>query len=265
MNLSPARGADSPSACPARMGRIAARHCGRFAITARGGPADGESLQAWLGVELVERDEIDKVMREHQLSINGNLGQELNLSKLLRAQGILIMEVTQKDGAAVLHARLAAVEQGVVIFDFDAPLASGKVDSLAPLISSRVVPLLSKLQVERGKAVPISILNLHSLDAGGEALEREVTAMLSSRLALEPAVFVLERRRLNLLANEKTMGEESPGAFWDGAYLLDGNIEAGRGKDRTLTIRLRLRQPRRGKWKSDHRLGRGERDEGADN
>ena len=194
------------------------------------------------GIELVERDEIEKVMREHQLSINGNLEQELDISKLLRAQGILIMEVAQQNGASVIRARLVSVEQGVVIFDFDAPLASGKADGLAPLISNRVIPLLPKLQVARGKAVPISILNVRAIDADGASLEREVTAMLSSRLASEPAVFVLERRRLDLLSGEKNLGDETPGVFWNGAYLLDGNIESDR-KTGNLTVHLRLRKP----------------------
>ncbi len=197
------------------------------------------------GVELVEREEIDKVMREHQLSVNGNLEQELDLSKLLRAQGILVLEVTKKDdqSPAVLHARLAAVEPGVVIFDMDAPLAKDNAEGLSKLVSDRILPLLPKLQVAGGKAVPISILNVRAVDTSVEPLEREVTMLLASRLASEPAVFVLERRRLDLLAGEKTYGAETPGAFWNGAYLLDGNIESDGKNDGMISIHLRLRKP----------------------
>ena len=216
------------------------QHLRRILLTAE--------LSKQQGIELVERDEIDKVMREQGLSINGNLDQQLNLSKLLRAQGMLILEVVKESkGAAVLHARLVAVEPGMVVMDVITPFVPENVAELSKLISARVTPLLPKLAVKRDKAVPISILNVRAVySAGAPAqMEREITTLLASRLTLEPPVFVLERRRLDLLSNEKATGDEPVSAFWNGAYLLDGSIDNG-SREGDIAIRLRLRLPGNG-------------------
>ena len=198
------------------------------------------------GVELVEREEIDKVMREHQLSINGNLDQELNLSKLLRAQGILVLEVAKKDDGFPRGASRAAGRGGPGRRDFRHGRAAREGQRRGPFkthLRSHPPAAAEAASRERKGRPHLDPQCALPLIPGVEPLEREVTMLLASRLASEPAVFVLERRRLDLLAGEKAYGSETPGAFWNGAYLLDGNIESDGKNDGIISIHLRLRKP----------------------
>lgn len=194
-------------------------------------------------LELVERSEIEKVVQEHQLSLNGALSQQVRFSQFVRADGVLMLDVEgRKAKEKMVRVRLMAADPGVVILDVALPFDSGKLDASAKLVSQRVTPLMPKLKVQRGSAIPISILNIRALLETNGSLEREVGDLLASRLTREPSVFVLERRKLGLLSDEKNFSSESAGAFWDGAELLDGSIDTRPGEDSEISITLRLRQ-----------------------
>jgi len=197
------------------------------------------------GLALVERAEMDKVMQEHQLSKQGDLAHQLDLSKLLRAQGLVILETTRQNDLPVVRMRFVAVDPGAVILDVFLPGDKGEADRTASLLAERMAPLVPKLGVERGSAILVSILNIRAEFESNSSreLQERMAMLLASRLSAEPAVLVLERRRMDLLESEKQTGDEASGAYEPGAYLIDGSIEAGAGDKSDITIHLRVRLP----------------------
>jgi hypothetical protein len=191
-------------------------------------------------VELVERAELDKVVREQALASKDVLASPLRLATGLHAAGVLAVESAPGAGQAATRARLIAVTPGVIVGD---GVFAGEPMVVAEAIAMRFRPLFPKLAVERGHAVPLSLLNLRSAQRGDEALERQLTFLLAHRLVAQREFFVLERWRMDDLAWEKALGAEA-GAFWNGSYLVDGTLDTGHPQ--RLTLRLFLRSPQAG-------------------
>jgi len=99
-------------------------------------------------------------------------------------------------------------------------------------------PFLPKLSVLPKDSVPISILNLRSASKTreGEALERELTLLLYSRLVSQKEVFVLERQRLEKAGEEKELGDREQRAFLSGSYLVEGIIDKEGASRERITL-----------------------------
>ncbi|HMJ90682.1 MAG TPA: hypothetical protein VK530_12755, partial [Candidatus Acidoferrum sp.] len=78
--------------------------------------------------------------------------------------------------------------------------------------------------------------------AEGASLEKELTTLLRLRLAREPEAFVLDRRDLGTLQNEKDFSAIDE-RFWNGAYVIDGVINRDVVSLTHLTIDLRVAAP----------------------
>ena len=109
-------------------------------------------------------------------------------------------------------------------------------------------PVLPKLSVLVQDAVPISIVNLRAAIQSPETqeLERQLTSLTMQRLSHERQLFVLERRKMQLLASEKQLKGFEYFEFWNGSYLLEGTIDRnGYSKD-TMTLSAQLTPPKGG-------------------
>jgi hypothetical protein len=190
-------------------------------------------------VQLLERAEINRVLAEQRLSLAGLAAGELaGLGRLLKADGVIFLG---KDGPAdrrTLALRCVAVHPGVVIASWreEAPADPG---AWSGATAARFSALLPKFGVRADAAVPVSVLNLRVTRARPEAaeIERELTLLLTHRLAHEPALFVLERQQMAALEKEKSAADAP---FWTGRWLIDGSIEQELGDPDALTITARL-------------------------
>ena len=195
--------------------------------------------------QLLERNEIEKVYREQGLSLGNK--DYLKLGQILGADGLLLLDVVRTPQATNLMARLIAVKPGVILTDgsFAWPLndPSQWAESIATVLS-RFSPKLTLLAKD---AIPISIVNLRSAvsSAEGAEAERQLKLLTIQRLSQQPEFFVLERQKMQLLAEEKGLKLDDS-AFWNGSYLLEGVVDQnGYAKD-TLTINARLTPPKGG-------------------
>ncbi|HCE44983.1 MAG TPA: hypothetical protein DET40_15695 [Lentisphaeria bacterium] len=177
-------------------------------------------------LNVIERAEIDKVLKEQEISSANFAGSYLKLGKLLKADGLVMIRKFEFQKKEFLVSRLVAVNQGVVLSIFSNPLPPEKIENWPADISAKFAPYLNKLCVSQDKAVPISILNIRAPIDTPEMrlLEKEFTLALAFRLVQEKDLFVLERWKMEKLAWEKDIDTESS-PFWTGSYLLDGSIE----------------------------------------
>ena len=129
---------------------------------------------------------------------------------LLKADGVIFLGKEGKEKQKTLALRCVAVHPGVVIESSreDEPADPAKWSSET---AARLAALLPKLAVRAEAAVPVSVLNLRVTRARPEAaeIERELTVLLTQRLAHEPALFVLEREQMAALVEEKTDGRRA--------------------------------------------------------
>ena len=194
-------------------------------------------------LQLLERAQIEKINREQSLS--GGNRDYLKLGQLLGADGLLLLETGREATNDWLRIQLLAVKPGVLLSSERYPWP---ISNLAPWvagISTHMKPLLPKLGVLAKDALPISVVNLRSAIQSSESreTERQLTLLAIERLSREKRLFVLERRRMQLMTGEKNLNGVDDTAFWDGSYLLDGGVDRNGFARDVITISARLVPP----------------------
>lgn len=195
---------------------------------------------------LLERAEIERVYREQSLSAANK--DYLKLGQILGADGLLLLQITRETTNQFLSARLVAVKPGVVIGGVRSVWPIPDLMEWAKWMQNHFAPLFPKLGVLAKDAVPISVVNLRSAINSTEARETEqqLTALTIERLTREKELFVLERRRMELLSEEKELNGVGKSAFWNGSYLLEGTLDRDGYSKETMTLHARLVPPQGG-------------------
>jgi hypothetical protein len=197
-------------------------------------------------LSLLERAQIEKVYREQGLSAANK--DYLKLGQILGADGLLVLEPAKEGTNQFLGARLVAVKPGVVLGFARVPWPLPDSAQWAKWIANHFEPLFPKLGVLVKDAIPISVVNLRSavrsIDA--QEIERQLTLLAIERLTRERELFVLERRRMELLAGEKELKGMNESAFWNGSCLLEGTIDRDGYSKETVTLSARLVPPKGG-------------------
>jgi len=196
-------------------------------------------------LQLLERNEIEKVYREQGLSAENK--DYLKLGQILGADGLLLLDVVRTPQATNLTARLIAVKPGVVLTDGSFPWPLADTAQWAESVSTYLDSFVPKLTVLVKDAIPISVVNLRSAVQSADSLEteRQLKLLTIQRLSQERQLFVLERQKMQLLTEEKDLKLDDS-AFWNGSYLLEGVVDQnGYSKD-TITLDARLTPPKGG-------------------
>ena len=195
---------------------------------------------------LLERAQIEKIMREQQLTAT-SAQDNLKLGQVLGADGLILLNTNKENDRSLLSARLVAVKPGVILRTMPSPWPLENTAEWPKLAARQFEPLFPKLAVLVKDAVPISILNLRSAvkTVEAERLEKELTLLLIDRLSREKEVFVLERHRMALLSAEKELKGMADTEFWNGSYLLEGVVDKDGYNPDTVTLTVRLVAPDR--------------------
>lgn len=194
-------------------------------------------------VVLLEREELDRLYREQRISAENQ--DYLKLGRVSGADGIMLLTRITEGTNQFVQARLIAVKPGVVIAGTRAPWPLGDASGWAHWLAGHYERLLPKLAVPVRDAIPISVVNLRAAvrTAAAQETERQLTLLATERLTRERELFVLERRRMDLLSAEKELQDVGESAFWNGSYLLEGTIDRDGYVQETVTIDARLVAP----------------------
>lgn len=197
-------------------------------------------------VQLLERTEIERVYREQGLP-SANVDYR-KLGQVLGADGLLLLEMAKEGTNQFLTVRLVAVKPGVILGALRTLWPVMDAAQWARWIPTHFGPLFPKFGVLLKDAVPISVVNLRSAVRSPESqeTERQLTLLAIERLTRQRELFVLERRRMDLLAGEKELKGLDESAFWNGSYLLDGVIDRDSYSKDTVSLIARLTPPRGG-------------------
>lgn len=197
------------------------------------------------GVVLLERSEIEKVYREQTLSAGER--DYLRLGQMLGADGLVVLGTKGEEGNQWMVGRLVAVKTGVVLGAARAAWPVEQPVEWSQWMAGQFETLLPKLGVVAQDALPISILNLRSAvrSPQSQELERQLTPLLVERLSRQPEVFVLERRRMDLLSAEDELSGRDD-AFWSGSYVLDGVVDRDGFSADQMVLNVRLAPPKGG-------------------
>jgi hypothetical protein len=200
-------------------------------------------LSSHKNLQLLERNEIEKVYREQGLTAGNK--DYLKLGQILGADGLLALQPVTEGANHYLSAQLVAVRPGVILEDrrieWQATVAAGWAENF----QHHLDPLLPKLLVLPQDAIPISVVNFHAgvRTLAAVELEQQIFFLTVERLVREKRLFVLERKRMQSLSEEKELANQETVPFWNGKYLLDGAIDRDGFDPNIVTINARLIPP----------------------
>jgi hypothetical protein len=223
--------------CLPVMGSEAAPHPCRLAIVA--GPGlwrDGALLTKLFaqeaGVEVLERDELEKILAEQELAFRLGPGS-LQACRLAGADGVLFLERLEHEGAPYVAFRLVRAAEGVILDGDVLPERFSEVMEMPAAIHRICLPQLPRLTMPLADLVPVGMVNVRAVVSTpeGELTERLLTSILAQHLMQAPQVCLLERRRMGALQFEKTLKEAKGQSFWSSAWLMDGTVAPQKGGD----------------------------------
>jgi hypothetical protein len=171
--------------------------------------------------ELVERQELDRVLSEQRLTrqFAADAANYARVAALLRADALLLIQGEKVADTRVVESRFVRVNPGLVLDTVysSAPLADPP--SWAERMSAHLTGLSAK--VARQDAIALSLLGIRSSikSSADRGLDRTIATLVSDRLAHQPQFILLERAAMERLT------AEGAGPFWTGSYLVDGTIE----------------------------------------
>ncbi|MFZ2656903.1 MAG: CsgG/HfaB family protein, partial [Victivallales bacterium] len=169
-----------------------------------------EKLSKEPGVTVVERSEIEKVLREQELAVGGasSTASAIKAGVLLGAQGVIVIKAFDFQGKSVLSARLVAVDSGAIVNVWvnDPDM---RADSLSwgTAAAQMFASSIGKLTVSKADAIPVSILNIRSSwnNEAGLRFANKLRLLMELRLMMQKEVFILERWKLGALKWEKEL------------------------------------------------------------
>jgi hypothetical protein len=236
--------APQTSAPPAR-NVVAGSDC-RLAILAESSMRDAAALlnaefARLPGVELLEREEIARVLSEQQLAgaFGPNDANGLRIGELLRANALLLLRTRQVAGHAIVEARLVQVNPGLVIDAIYAPAPLPDQAEWAHHMAQRTSAQMQKCMAR--DAVALSLVGLRSPLSTGRGLEETMSVLLADRLSHETRIHLLDRASLDKLAEEQSLTSGPAEPFWKGRYVVDGTVETDGLKSDMVRVKIQLR------------------------
>lgn len=192
---------------------------------------------------LVERSQLENLLAERKLQTSGTSGAEYAQAlKVLKADGLLLMQSTKVAEKTKITLRLVSVNAGVVLAEEPFEPELFKQPGFEAIIVSRFRQVWSLLTEDLKNKTPISLIGIFApVDSiEGKAKEREWSTRLAYWLAQEKGLVVLERKNLDALVKEKAFNGTGYHEFLTGRCLIDGQFtESGS----TVKIKLRLQFP----------------------
>ena len=137
--------------------------------------------------------------------------------------------------------QVVAVQPGVIIGVHTYPFREKEMEWL-PLLVAQIMQEIPRLSVSRGDSLSVSVNGVRSsfTDSASLKMERDVKKLLISRLAAEPRLFVLDRERMRVLAEEKSIDLKGNEQFWESGTIIEGLINPNGVTEREIELVLKV-------------------------
>ncbi|MFA5206766.1 MAG: hypothetical protein WC708_20390, partial [Lentisphaeria bacterium] len=200
---------------------------------------------------LVERQQIDAVLRELGLAAAQGRGGQLALGERLNAQGLLLLDVA----ARTLTARLVDGGSGLVLFTeawpTDALQGQGLPETATARLRERILAGLRQAAALAGGAgvngatvVAVAPLRNRLWDDTDNRRAETLSRLLALQLSRQPGLLLVERDELRRVAEEKTAAATATGRLVAAAVVVEGSTlftPAKTGTGKTLAVETAFR------------------------
>jgi hypothetical protein len=201
-------------------------------------------LSAQPSLELIERQELDRLFAEKQLTRDfaSRDANYTSVASILRADALLLIRTRDLDGRRIVEARFIRVHPGIVLDTVYRAAPLMDVEAWVDEMNGHVTNLAAKVGQVDGVAV--SVLDFHSAlpTPATTGFEHTLSVLLRDRLVHNPRFIVLERAEMEKVAFENA-GEKP---FWAGSYLVDPVAETALNNSDTFTLTAHLQPAGKG-------------------
>ncbi|NQU09165.1 ankyrin repeat domain-containing protein [bacterium] len=221
-------------------------------------------LAAQPAVQIVEREEIRRVLAEQNLSVTGLAAgaDRVRAGRLLNADGLVFVQHEREPRQ--LAVRLVESRAGYQAAQFvyrreDAPLAT-----IVQWIAKDLLAAVPKLSLDASRRRLVSIVRIGNATLSPDYfwIEDAFPQLFAQYFARDPRTLVLERRQLGQLLQEAELTGGTADDFRRAGILIDGEVRLREGepldsKSPQVSFVVRLRDPalrERGRVSVDGRL-----------
>jgi hypothetical protein len=190
------------------------------------------------GVQLVEREQIEKVLKEQALALSfddeSERVQAVKAGKLMSADILVMLEAGKPtQGQIPIRFRLVETRYGLKFWDtaFWLDQTERSHPEHAEELAKRIAPRLSAMS-EDSNCVFIGVGTFRSeeLSPRWNWVSDELTAGLEQQLAMLPSIILLERHRVRPLADERALVAGLPESLRTSTVFIDGSFRLDRQK-----------------------------------
>jgi hypothetical protein len=198
-------------------------------------------------IALLERGEIDKLLREQALSLSLSNAEMAKAGKLLAADAFLLLESSKSDGNPFVRLRLIDTRYGFKLWDASL-LFPAKSEEYA--VESGKIASLTIQKIKKFKAIPSNLTMLGVIGFRSEELSKRwdwlaepLSTAIEQNLALYPSMILMERTRTGSLVEERTLAAGLPEALRPSAVFVDGayRMQREKGLD-VVSVYIRCRK-----------------------
>ncbi|MEI8079088.1 MAG: hypothetical protein WCH61_05600, partial [bacterium] len=200
---------------------------------------------------LVERQQIDAVLRELGLAAAQGRGGQLALGERLNAQGLLLLDVA----ARTLTARLVDGASGLILFTeawpVDVVQGQGLPEAATARLRKRILTGLHQAAalaggsgVKGATVVAVAPLRNRLWDDTDNRRAETLSRLLALQLSRQPGLLLVERDELRRVAEEKTAATAATGRLVAAAVVVEGSTlftPAKTGVGKTITVETAFR------------------------
>jgi hypothetical protein len=198
-------------------------------------------------IALLERTEIDRLLREQALSLSLSNADMVKAGKLLAADSLLMLESGVSEGKALLRCRLVNTSYGFKLWDTSLPFPAKpeEYQIQAGILARQATQKISKITLKPENLMMLGVSNFSSeeLSPKWEWLSDALATAVEQNLALYPGVVLMERTKAGSLMDERALAAGLPEALRASTVLVDGSyrIQREKGPD-SISVHVRCRK-----------------------
>ncbi|HOK55869.1 MAG TPA: hypothetical protein PLF90_00870 [bacterium] len=198
-------------------------------------------------IALIEREEIEKIFKEQQISISFSGENVIEVGKLLFADSFLMIELRQKEKKNYIRFQLVETHYGIKLWSSSMllPDSKGEYGKIAEDISKVVSQRIKRIKIPIEELILLGLTEIRSeeITRKWDYIGDELKINIEEILSLYPEVILLERKRTGILMEERDIVKGLPEKLISSAIYIDGSYRINREKKEYIVeVYIRGRQ-----------------------
>jgi hypothetical protein len=205
------------------------------------------SFNKYPEIALLERTEIDKLLKEQALSLSSSGEDMVKAGKLWTTDAFLMLESSTSGNDNLLRLRLVNTQYGLKLWDtfLFLPASAEEYEQQAEKLAEMTVRKIDNIKVSHENLVMLGVSNFRTEEVSSrwEWLSEILATGIEQNLGLYPGIILMERTKTRSLTEERELVQGLPEALRASTVFIDGayRMEREKGPD-IVSVYIRCRK-----------------------